>query len=207
MRVFTERGVHGLTHRAVDQAAGLPQGSTSNLFRTRQALVTAVADDVAQARVEQGAQPGSPTSVAWLELLLLAPVPLELLVVVKCLAHWLTSGLVLVAASPLMGLLMSLPAEGLWAVPAALLLGTPTLTLIGSIGAALLLGSRRGSLLMALLVLPLYIPVLIFGVAAVEGEMLGLGGTAPLLILAALLLLALALAPFATAAALRLASE
>lgn len=142
-----------------------------------------------------------------LELLLLAPVPLELLVVVKCLAHWLTSGLVLVAASPLMGLLMSLPAEGLWAVPAALLLGTPTLTLIGSIGAALLLGSRRGSLLMALLVLPLYIPVLIFGVAAVEGEMLGLGGTAPLLILAALLLLALALAPFATAAALRLASE
>ena len=142
-----------------------------------------------------------------LELLLLAPVPLELLVVVKCLAHWLTSGLVLVAASPLMGLLMNLPLTGSWAVPAALLLGTPTLTLIGSIGAALLLGSRRGSLLMALLVLPLYIPVLIFGVAAVEGEMLGLGGTAPLLILAALLLLALALAPFATAAALRLALE
>ena len=142
-----------------------------------------------------------------LELLLLAPVPLELLVVAKCLAHWLTSGLVLVAASPLMGLLMNLPLTGSWAVPAALLLGTPTLTLIGSIGAALLLGSRRGSLLMALLVLPLYIPVLIFGVAAVEGEMLGLGGTAPLLILAALLLLALALAPFATAAALRLASE
>ena len=142
-----------------------------------------------------------------LELLLLAPVPLELLVVVKCLAHWLTSGLVLVVASPLMGLLMNLSLDGLWAVPLALLLGTPTLTLIGSIGAALLLGSRRGSLLMALLVLPLYIPVLIFGVAAVEGEMLGLGGTAPLLILAALLLLALALAPFATAAALRLASE
>ena len=142
-----------------------------------------------------------------LELLLLAPVPLELLVVVKCLAHWLTGGLVLVAASPLMGLLMNLPLTGSWAVPAALLLGTPTLTLIGSIGAALLLGSRRGSLLMALLVLPLYIPVLIFGVAAVEGEMLGLGGTAPLLILAALLLLALALAPFATAAALRLALE
>ena len=72
VEVFAARGVHGLTHRAVDQAAGLPQGSTSNLFRTRQALVTAVADDVAQARVEQGAQPGSPTSVAWLELLLLA---------------------------------------------------------------------------------------------------------------------------------------
>ena len=142
-----------------------------------------------------------------LELLLLAPVPLELLVVVKCLAHWLTSGLILAVASPLMGLLMNLPADGLWAVPLALLLGTPTLTLVGSIGAALLLGSRRGSVLMALLVLPLYIPVLIFGVAAVEGEMLGLGGTAPLLILAAMFLAALALTPFATAAALRLALE
>ena len=142
-----------------------------------------------------------------LELLLLAPVPLELLVVVKCLAHWLTTGLILAIASPLMGLLMNLPAAGLWAVPLALLLGTPTLTLIGSIGAALLLGSRRGSVLMALLVLPLYIPVLIFGVAAVEGEMLGLGGTAPLLILAAMFLAALALTPFATAAALRLALE
>ena len=78
---------------------------------------------------------------------------------------------------------------------------------MGSIGAALLVGSRRGSVLMALLVLPLYIPVLIFGVAAVEGQMLGLGGSAPLLILAAMLLIALALTPFATAAALRLAME
>jgi heme exporter protein B len=102
---------------------------------------------------------------------------------------------------------MNLPAEGLWALALALLLGTPTLTLVGSIGAALLLGSRRGSVLIALLVLPLYIPVLIFGVAAVEGIMLGLGGTAPLLILGAMLLAALALTPFATAAALRIALE
>lgn len=142
-----------------------------------------------------------------LELLLLADAPLELLVVAKCAAHWLTSGLVLAAASPLLGLLMHLPAEGFWALPLALLLGTPTLTLIGSIGAALLLGSRRGSVLIALLVLPLYIPVLIFGVAAVEGVVLGLSGTAPLLILGAMLLAAVALAPFATAAALRLALE
>jgi heme exporter protein B len=142
-----------------------------------------------------------------LELILLSPVPLELLVVAKCLAHWLTSGLLLVLASPLLALLMSLPPTGLWALPLALLLGTPTLTLIGSIGAALLLGSRRGSVLIALLVLPLYIPVLIFGVAAVEGITLGLSGTAPLLILAAMLLVALALTPFATAAALRLALE
>ena len=142
-----------------------------------------------------------------LELILQSPAPLELLVAVKCLAHWLTSGLILVVASPMLALLMHLPAEGLWAVPLALLLGTPTLTLVGSIGAALLVGSRRGSVLMALLVLPLYIPVLIFGVAAVEGQVLGLGGPAPLLILGAMLLLALALTPFATAAALRLALE
>ena len=142
-----------------------------------------------------------------LELMALAPVPLELLAVAKCLAHWLTSGLLLAAVSPLLAVLMSLPAAALWVLPAALLIGTPTLTLIGSIGAALLLGSRRGSVLTALLVLPLYIPVLIFGVAAVDGVLLGLGSPAPFLILAAMLLFALALAPFATAAALRLALE
>lgn len=142
-----------------------------------------------------------------LELILLSPVPLELLVVAKCLAHWLTSGLLLVIASPLLAVLMNLPREALWALPLALLLGTPTLTLIGSIGAALLLGSRRGSVLIALLVLPLYIPVLIFGVSAVDGLLLGLSGTAQLLILGAMLLGALALTPFATAAALRLALE
>jgi heme exporter protein B len=142
-----------------------------------------------------------------LELIVLAPTPLELLVVVKCLAHWLTSGLLLAAAAPLLALLMSLPPAATWALPLALLLGTPTLTLVGSIGAALLLGSRRGGVLVALLVLPLYIPVLIFGVAAVDGVVLGLGGTAPLLLLAAMLLAALALAPLATAAALRLALE
>ena len=142
-----------------------------------------------------------------LELMALSPVPLELLTAAKCVAHWLTSGLLLVLASPLLAVLMSLPAEAAWALPAALLLGTPTLTLIGSIGSALLLGSRRGSTLTALVVLPLYIPVLIFGVAAVEGVLVGLGSPAPFLILAAMLLASLALAPFATAAALRLALE
>ena len=142
-----------------------------------------------------------------LELMALAPVPLELLAVAKCVSHWLTSGLLLAAVSPLLAVLMSLPAAALWVLPAALLIGTPTLTLIGSIGAALLLGSRRGSVLTALLVLPLYIPVLIFGVAAVDGVLLGLDSPAPFLILAAMLLFALALAPFATAAALRLALE
>lgn len=142
-----------------------------------------------------------------LDQMRLGPAPLELVVVAKCAAHWLTSGFLLVLASPLLVLLMALPAGAFWALPLALLLGTPTLTLLGAIGAALLVGSRRGSVLAALLVLPLYIPVLIFGVSAVDGVLLGLGGRAPFLILAAMLLAALALAPFATAAALRLAGE
>ena len=142
-----------------------------------------------------------------LDQMQLAATPLELVVVTKCAAHWITSGLLLVVASPLLAVLMALPPEALWALPLALLLGTPTLTLIGAIGAALLVGSRRGSVLTALVILPLYIPVLIFGVSAVDGVLLGLGGRAPFLILAAMLLAAAALAPFAAAAALRLASE
>jgi heme exporter protein B len=133
--------------------------------------------------------------------------PLELVALAKCAAHWLTSGLALVVASPFLAVLLQLPGEAMVVLALALLLGTPTLTLIGSIGAALLLGARHGSVLLALLVLPLYIPVLIFGVSAVEGEVMGLSGRPQLLILAAMLLAALALAPFATAAALRLALE
>jgi heme exporter protein B len=142
-----------------------------------------------------------------LELLALADLPLELVVLAKALAHWLTSSLPLVFASPLLAVLMHLPPEAFASLPAALLLGTPILTLIGGIGAALLIGARRGSALMGLLVLPLYIPVLIFGVGAVEGDIMGLSGRPQLLILGAMLLTALALAPFATAAALRLALE
>lgn len=142
-----------------------------------------------------------------LELMALAPLPLELVTLAKCLAHWLTTGLVLTLAAPLLALLMQLPPDGWPVLVLALLLGTPVLTLVGSIGAALLLGARRGSTLLALLVLPLYIPVLIFGVGAVEGEIMGLSGRPQLLILGAMLLAALALAPFASAAALRLALE
>ena len=142
-----------------------------------------------------------------LELLAQGLLPLELVALGKCLAYWLTSGLVLVLVSPLLALLMQLPGKAPGVLALALLLGTPTLTLIGSIGAALLIGARRGSVLLALLVLPLYIPVLIFGVSAVEGEVMGLGGRPQLLILCAMLLAALALAPLAAAAALRLALE
>ncbi|HEX5080390.1 MAG TPA: heme exporter protein CcmB [Geminicoccaceae bacterium] len=142
-----------------------------------------------------------------LELLALADLPLELVVLGKSAAHWLTGGLPLAIASPLLAVLLHLPPEALAILALALLLGTPTLTLVGGIGAALLLGARRGSALMGLLVLPLYIPVLIFGVSAVEGEVMGLSGRPQLLVLGAMLLTALALAPFATAAALRLALE
>jgi heme exporter protein B len=142
-----------------------------------------------------------------LELLALADLPLELVVLAKSVAHWLTSGLPLVIASPLLAVLMHLPGEAFGVLALALLLGTPVLTLIGGIGAALLIGARRGSALIGLLVLPLYIPLLIFGVGAVEGEIMGLSGQPQLLILGAMLLAALALAPFATAAALRLALE
>jgi heme exporter protein B len=142
-----------------------------------------------------------------LDLLAQGVLPLELAVLAKCLTHWLTTGLVLVLVSPLLAILMQLPAAATAPLALALVLGTPTLTLIGSVGAALMIGARRGSALLALIVLPLYIPVLIFGVSAVEGELMGLGGRAQLLIQGAMLLAALALAPFATAAALRLALE
>ena len=142
-----------------------------------------------------------------LDLLAQGVLPLELVALAKCLAHWLMSGLLLVLVSPLLAILMQLPANAIGPVAVALLLGTPTLTLIGSIGAALMIGTRRGGALLALIVLPLYVPVLIFGVSAVEGTVMGLGGRAQFLILGAMLLAALALTPFATAAALRLALE
>jgi len=142
-----------------------------------------------------------------LEQLALADLPLELTVLAKCIAHWLMSGLVLVIASPVLALLLHQSAETTRVLALALLLGTPVLTLIGSVGAALLIGARRGGVLIALLVLPLYIPILIFGVSAVEAEVMGLGGKAQLLILGAIFLASLALTPFAAAAALRLSME
>ena len=142
-----------------------------------------------------------------LELLLLAPFPLELLVLAKVLAHWLVSGLPLLFATPLIALLYNLPLEGLPALLAALMLATPTLSLIGAIGAALALGARRGGVLLPLLVLPLYVPVLIFGVAASDAAIAGLPARPHLLLLGAFLLGAVPLTAFAGAAALRQAGE
>ncbi len=142
-----------------------------------------------------------------LEALALLPLPLEAQVLAKCLAHWLVTGLPLIIVAPLLGLLMHLDSAGYWPLILSMALGTPILSLIGAIGAALSLGARRGGVLLSLLVLPLYIPVLIFGVAAVESEIAGFGARPHLLLLAALLVLAAGLVPFAAAAALRLALE
>ncbi len=140
-----------------------------------------------------------------LELLALSPLPLELVVLAKCLAHWLTTALPLIIVAPLLSLLVNMSTDGLLMLLLAMALGTPTLSLIGGVGAALVVGARRGGILLALLVLPLYVPILIFGVGAVEGAIGGYGSTAPLLILGGLLLGALVLTPWAGAAALRLA--
>jgi heme exporter protein B len=139
-----------------------------------------------------------------LDLILTARVPLELAVIVKGIAHWLTTGLPLVAAAPLLGLFLNLDAVQLAAVAATLLAGTPALTFIGLIGAALAVALRRGGLLLAVLVLPLTVPVLIFGVAAANAAVVGpLPFGAPFAILCALSLASLVIGPFAAAAALR----
>ncbi|MGH7126880.1 MAG: heme exporter protein CcmB [Stellaceae bacterium] len=142
-----------------------------------------------------------------LELIALAPLPLEAAVLAKCLAHWLTTGLPLVAVAPALAALLQLEGPGYLPLMLAMALGTPSLSLVGAIGAALSLGARRAGVLLSLLVLPLYIPVLIFGVAAVEQAVAGFAIRPHLLILTALLLAALPLAPWAAAAALRPALE
>jgi len=142
-----------------------------------------------------------------LEQLLLSPHPLPVLVIAKTLAHWLVSGLPLVLLSPLLALLMQLPVKALPALLLSLVLGTLCLSLIGSIGAALTVGLKRGSVLLALLVLPLFIPVLIFGSSTVAAAAGGFETDAQLSLLAGLFFLALALSPWAAAAALRISAE
>jgi heme exporter protein B len=143
-----------------------------------------------------------------LDLFHLAQTPLELAVLIKCVAHWASTGLPLTLAAPFLGLMLAQDSAALMGVVATLLVGTPALTLIGAIGAAATVTVRRGGLLMALLVLPLTIPVLIFGVSASAAAA---GGTvpfaAPFAILCAITLASLALCPFAAAAALRYLGE
>lgn len=137
------------------------------------------------------------------DLLILSPVALELVVLAKVLAHWMLTGLPLIVTAPILAALMNMPADGYPTLILAMLLATPTLSLIGSVGAALALGARRGGVLISLLVLPLYIPVLIFAVGAVDASITGLTPRPHLLLLCAVLAAALPLATWAAAAALR----
>ena len=142
-----------------------------------------------------------------LDQLLLSGEPLPLIVLGKVIAHWATTGIPLIIVAPLLAPTLNLPTEGYLPLVAALALGTPTLSLLGAVGASLVLGARRGGVLLSLLVLPLYIPVLIFGTAAVEAGLTGLDVTPPLFVLAGFLVLALTLVPFAAAVALRQAAQ
>ena len=139
-----------------------------------------------------------------LELLLTSPIPLEAVVAVKALSHWITTGLPLVIISPILGLLLGLQGGDLKWVFISLLLGTPALSVIGAFGAALTVGIRRGGLLLSLLVLPLYVPTLIFGANAASKGLADISNSSALLILTAVTLAAFSILPFASALVLRI---
>ena len=138
-----------------------------------------------------------------LDLLVTAPLPLEGLVSVKALAHWLVTGLPLIIAAPLLGVLLNLPAAGYGPLTLSLALGTPALSVIGTFGAALTVGIKRGGLLLSLLVLPLYMPTLIFGAELARRGAQGFDWTTPAFMLAGITCGVIALLPFASAAVLR----
>ncbi len=138
-----------------------------------------------------------------LDLLATAPLPLEAALSIKALAHWITTGLPLVLAAPVLGVLMNLPLQGYGWLILSLLLGTPALSVIGTFGAALTVGIKRGGLLLSLLVLPLYVPTLIFGAEAARRGAAGTDASTPLLLMAGISAATVALMPFASAAALR----
>ncbi len=139
-----------------------------------------------------------------LDLLATAPLPLEAVVSIKALAHWITTGLPLVLAAPFLGVLLNLPAPGFFWLVISLLLGTPAMSVIGTFGAALTVGLKRGGLLLSLLVLPLYVPTLIFGAEVARRGAAGMETQTPLLMLAGITMATIALLPFASAAVLRI---
>ena len=138
-----------------------------------------------------------------LDLLATAPVPLEMVCAAKALAHWLTTGLPLTLAAPVLGILLSLPTEGYVWLIASLLLGTPALSVIGTFGAALTVGIKRGGLLLSLLVLPLYVPTLIFGAEVARRGAEGLSVSTPLALMSGVSLAVIAVLPFVSALVLR----
>jgi len=142
-----------------------------------------------------------------LEQTLLSPAPLEWMVLLRVFTHWLVTGLPLVILSPLMGMLLNFPADSMGVLMLSLLLGTPILSFLGAVGAALTVGLRRSGMLLPILVLPLAVPVLVFGAAAAGRAVAGEPAAAPLYFLGAMLVLALTLAPFAIAGGLRVSLE
>lgn len=142
-----------------------------------------------------------------LEQMLISAEPLTVIVLAKVSAHWLVTGVPMTVFSLVFGVMFDLPAEETWVLTAALALGTPVLSLVGAIGAALTLGLRAGSVLTSLLVLPLYIPVLVFGAGAAVQDAMSVSPAAYLMVTGALTLFALAAAPFAVAAALRISMQ
>ena len=142
-----------------------------------------------------------------LDLLILAPLPLEVVVIAKCLAHWLVTGVPLIVSAPILSVLLNMSSDGFLVMIVAMVLATPTLSLIGAVGAALTVGTRRGGVLVSLLVLPLLTPVLILGASAVDLALAGLNAVPLLMLLGAVLLVAALLCPWAAASGLRLTIE
>ena len=138
-----------------------------------------------------------------LEIMVLQPTDLEFIVLAKVFVHWLTTGVPILIVTPVLAILVNLPENGFWTLLISLIIGTPSLSLIGGIGAALIVGSKRGGILLSLLILPLYIPILIFGVNSVNAA-IGVFSIQPhLLMLAAIFLVAVILCPWVSAAAIR----
>jgi heme exporter protein B len=138
-----------------------------------------------------------------LDQILLSPLPLELVAVAKAVSHWLLTGIPLLIAAPILGLMLQLPPAGQLPLLISLALCTPILSFLGGLGAALVLGARRGGVLLTFLVLPLYVPTLILSAAGLDGSLTGAGGGPHWLILGGLGLVTLAISPWVTAAALR----
>ena len=138
-----------------------------------------------------------------LELLVLSPYPLELVVLCKCLVHWLTTGLPIMVISPVLALMLNIKTGAFLYLISSMALGTPIISLLGAVGAALVLGSRRSGVLIAMLIIPLTIPILLFGVAAIQAATEGYSASSPLMFLGALLLFSIALCPWVIASSLR----
>ena len=138
-----------------------------------------------------------------LELLVLSPYPLEIVVLCKCFVHWLTTGLPIMVISPVLALMLNIKTDAFLYLITSMALGTPIISLLGAVGAALVLGSRRSGVLIALLIIPLTIPILLFGVGAIQAATEGYNASSPLMFLGALLLFSIALCPWVIASSLR----